>query len=897
LEQDAVLEQLTAAAQAGAAVLTANQRLSRTLRRLYDDAQARSGRRVWPDIAVLPMTSWLRGRWMEGVLCGAIEPRVLLASHQAEAVWRRIIEASAEASQLLDLRAVALSAMEAWQLVQSYRLPWTSGLYAAHDDWAAFLQWASCFRRECEDRNWIDESRTADVVGGAFASCSIAPPPRVLLAGFDEFTPQQQALLDALHSAGCAYASLPAPEPSIDLIRTPAANTIAELRLAARWARDLLLREPESRIGVVVPALSKLRARVEQIFTEVLHPERMGSPAADLPTAFHVSAGKALGFYPLVAVALETLDLGGAIIELDDAGRLLRSPFLAGASVEASSRALLDARLRRFRTADISFERLRRFAQQGDERWFSPQFAALLERCRRIRTELPRTQPPSAWAQSFNQALDAAGWPGQSALDSAEFQTVDRWKELVARFASIDIATGSWTRDEAVSRLRELAADTQFQPEDENAPVQIMGALEAAGARFDHLWITGLDDRAWPSPPHPHPFLPLALQRERDLPHSSAEREMTFARQTIARLKASAAHIVVSYPQREADYDLRPSALIADIRQAEAFLVSEADAWTLWMSQSVALEQAQDDCGPAVVGDLASGGVTILKRQAACPFRSFAELRLGARALDTGDLGIAPADRGTAAHRALQFLWAELQSHENLVRLTPDQLDAIAARSARRALERDFEKQGAFRSRFLAIEEDRLRQLLLDWLALERQRAEFTVIEREGERIVDIGGLSIRARIDRVDRLPDGREVVIDYKASAPSITAWSDTRPDEPQVPLYALSHSVPLAALVFGQLTPGELRFKGYAADADLLPGVKAFGRTPEGALYDSLGDRVEQWRPILEGLARDFRSGRAEIDPKRDEKTCELCSVGALCRVREWRRPDPAEDANGA
>jgi probable DNA repair protein len=623
----------------------------------------------------------------------------------------------------------------------------------------------------------------------------------------------------------------------------------------------------------------------------------MGSPAADPPTAFHVSAGRALASYPIVAAALETIELGGPLIELDDVGRLLRSPFLAGSAVEASSRALLDARLRRFRTADISFELLHRFAQQNDAAWFSPVFAAVLERCRRTRIESPRTQPPSAWARCLTQTLEAAGWPGERALDSAEFQTIDRWKELLARFASIDIATGAWTRDEAVGRLRELVADTQFQPEDENAPVQVMGALEAAGAQFDHLWITGLDDRAWPSPPHPHPFLPLALQRERGLPHSSAERELTFARQTIARLKASAAHIIVSYPQREADYDLRPSALITDIHEADGFRVNQPDAWSIWMSQRVVSEQVIDDCGPAVVEDLATGGVTILKRQAECPFRSFTELRLGARPLDTGDLGIAPADRGTAAHRALQFLWAEVQSHDNLTRLTPDQVDAIAARSARRALERDFEKQGAFRSRFLKIEEERLRQLLLDWLALERLRPRFTVVAREGERIVDIGGLSIRARIDRVDRLSDGREVVIDYKANAPSATAWSDARPDEPQVPLYALSHDAPLAALVFGQLTPGELRFKGYAADADLLPGVKAFGRTPDGALYDSLEDRVQQWRPILEKLARDFRSGRAEIDPKRDEKTCEQCSAGALCRVREWRMPDSMETANGA
>ena len=63
---------------------------------------------------------------------------------------------------------------------------------------------------------------------------------------------------------------------------------------------------------------------------------------------------------------------------------------------------------------------------------------------------------------------------------------------------------------QALSRLGELAAASPFQVENEGAPIQIMGLLEATGLRFDHLWIMGLHDEALPAAANPNPFLPIS---------------------------------------------------------------------------------------------------------------------------------------------------------------------------------------------------------------------------------------------------------------------------------------------------------------------------------------------------------------------------------------------------
>jgi hypothetical protein len=40
--------------------------------------------------------------------------------------------------------------------------------------------------------------------------------------------------------------------------------------------------------------------------------------------------------------------------------------------------------------------------------------------------------------------------------------------------------------------------------------------------------------------------------------------------------------------------------------------------------------------------------------------------------------------------------------------------------------------------------------------------------------------------------------------------------------------------------------------------------------------------EWRRVLEGLAEDFRAGKAAVDPKPG--ACDHCGLRAFCRIRE-------------
>jgi probable DNA repair protein len=500
---------------------------------------------------------------------------------------------------------------------------------------------------------------------------------------------------------------------------------------------------------------------------------------------------------------------------------------------------------------------------------------------------LPAIDTPSRWAEHMAKLLRACGWPGDS-LSSGTFQVQEAWNDLLADFATLDPLLPTIAREDFSRVLQDFAAARIFQYEDPGAPVQILGPLEALGTRFDASWLLGMHDGAWPIPGQPNPFLPIELQRAAGLPHATVEAEIAFSSRIFKMLLDSAGATVLSCSEKDQDRELLPSRVLQQFRPKPALHI-ETTHWTraLWHSRP-ALERIVDETGPRL--DLSGthpGGASIFKRQAECPFRAFAEFRLGARQLEPAELGLDPPTRGGIAHEALQILWSELKSSEALTR---HDVVSVVSRAVHGALDR-FRMRATtlWQQRLLGIEHQRMTGLLLDLLDLERQRAApFDVLELEQTRDVSVGGLQITVRADRIDEVGiDGvtRQVILDYKATAPSPQAWESSRPDEPQIPLYAIQMEQPLAGASFVQLKTGELTFKGYA-DAGVLPHSNPPKYAGDRVTFDQL---KAEWRRTLENLAADFVAGRASVDPKQRPQTCSRCPLPSFCRIAEAALPE--------
>ena len=806
---------------------------------------------MWRPADVLPLDAFLDRCWTACVWRGAARGLPLLSALQEQMLWEQVIRASPAGETLLRIPETASIAAGTWRLVQSYRLP-IDGRFEAAEDWAAFAAWSREFENRCRMNHWLDQARLADFIADRWRDGALPRPAHILLAGFDEVTPQQKDLFGALGDPARIESARHNPAPALSKFE----DAQSEIDAAAEWARDLLENDPETEIGVIVADLPKLRASMNRAFRD------LGAPA------FHVSLGEPLAETPIVHAALLILQLGFQGLPLPSTGVLLRSPFYGGFAQEWARRGLLDARLRRKGVWDVDVSRLR------EESSACPDLDRRLAQVERLRARLPVAQKPSEWCRDFARFLDAFGWPGDRALTSRENQIVEAWRDLLSDVARLDVTLEAVSHEAALSRLHQIAASRAFQVENEGAPVQIMGLLEATGLNFDHLWIMGLHDEALPYAATPNPFIPVSLQREYGVPHSSVDGEMEFARSIIDRLLASAPDVVLSYPAAEGDRAFNPCPLIVGTWQSIPCVETVQEKWIARIRDQVQFEELADDIAPEVHANSGQrGGASIFKDMAACPFRAFVKHRLAARPLEETMPGLTYRDRGNTVHRAMQVIWNELQSHARLLEIGAAELGDLISRAAAAGA-------GAIPySIGRALEQRRLEKLLAEWLEIEKSRDPFVVRALETDRLVSIGGLDVTTRADRVDELPSGHEIILDYKTGKLNSKAWESGRPDEPQLPLYCATSEKPIAAAAFAQIRVGELGFQGLPETGSGLPAMKKM-LSEEPSFQREIG----RWRNALERLAEHFRGGRAEVDPK--DKACEHCGLWGLCRIREFQ-----------
>ncbi len=829
---------------AGVTVVTPNKRLSQALMAEFDAFQINKQLTVWEAPVILPFGAFVERLWEDAIYSDLGEKLpLLLTSAQEQHLWEQILK---DATFLLK-EGAARQAREAWRLVHQWRIRIGTGT----EDALAFSRWAAEYEKRTAGE--VDAARLPDLMAQHLGSLKT---PKLLVAyAFDVLPPQTEEFLRRFEFVQSAPEGVAG-----SCARTSYPSAGQEIEAVAKWARARL-EEGRKCIGVVVPDLQQRRSEVARVFSRVMNPgyNLPGVPKTAMP--FNISLGRALSSYPLVHCALGLLELAFRTVEFDQASHLIRSPFLGGADTELGRRASLDVKLRRDADSTISLPKLIAGAEPA------PMLRKLLEQM----FEITKTRPssPAEWARHFSALLEAAGFPGERALDSEEFQTRAKWHEALSELAKLERIADGFSFEQAFGFLERLCASTLFQPESPDAPIQVLGVLESAGLRFDCLWVSGLTDEAWPLTAHPNPFIPIAAQKRAGIPQASAEASAALDARLTDEWKRAAAEVVFSWPAKDKDKNLAPSPLIAELPvvPAQAGTPFDFPRYRDLIFQSRNLEKFTDAKAPPVAPGKVRGGTRVLADQAACPFRAFAKWRLSAVELEEPESGLDPRDRGKLLHALMREIWTRLKNSNSLKGDTA----AAISESAEAAV-----KEMGLEGRFAELERARLAKLANEWLDIERGRAPFQVSAVEEKRSVAVAGLTFESRIDRMDKLEDGGYVLIDYKSSRMlTPKQWDGPRPDDPQLPLYAVAAPEDLAAVVFARMRPGEMRFMGYSKAERALPRVE---------VYRDWQRLLDTWKRDAEGLGKSFATGEAPVDPKEGLKTCRMCELHTLCRVYE-------------
>ena len=290
---------------------------------------------------------------------------------------------------------------------------------------------------------------------------------------------------------------------------------------------------------------------------------------------------------------------------------------------------------------------------------------------------------------------------------------------------------------------------------------------------------------------------------------------------------------------------------------------------------------------PSVLEDLAarsSFSASELEGYLGCPFAWFLQRVVGVESMDSALDGRV---LGTLLHAVLSATYRRLRQ-AGLLPLRPESL-TTATKTAFSSVERlvaDSECPGTAAEKRLAGR--RLRTMLEDFLRTESESgSSFATLETElwvgGREGVDIGGIALRGRVDRVDADRDGRELfVVDYKSGGvPPQNSLGTAK--GLQLPLYlmALAAERPGAHVVGGAyVSLSEGKRSGVMVE-DAGDGLGAMSRGLR--TLDEEG-RAQLFQTTLQNAlaaADGIRNGR--IAPERGRDCPTWCEFGPACRSR--------------
>ncbi len=845
-------------------LVTPTRRLAALIADRYHATMLRRGQSTWEAPPVLPFGAWLVEIFQRlAITSSAGEGTILLSIDQERAIWEQVVRERGDIvpDQVEQLAALA---MNAWSCALLWDIPRTVvQQVGGRNEVRAFLRWAERFEQRCSDLAAIDQHR--------FAAELAAPetPIPELVPAFRFFGYSRLPTL--LARVGRRFETTEHGRARLRSAQRPTLtcrefdHTEIEVNVAMDWAAEQKRRRPEASILVAfanAPRIDQVfEQRLRRRFRSRARAER-DAPGAQLscPVAYSLTE------LPLVETALSILDRR-RVRAWDEISRLILSPYLGAADAEREQRALLDYRLRRRGDVEVTVGSVIDAARDGAVT--ASELAVRLEAMLKTHEAKPVRQSMHAWMAHAEDLLNALGWPGERALSDIENAAMIEWRRVMDGAAQLDAVAPTSTWPTAFARWRGMLRRRQVLPPMEVNAVQVVALDEAAFLDADALWVAGLHDGAWPPPNETNPLLPFALQREYGVPGADPDRELIHAEAVLDDVQQRHEGAIWSYARLEGETPRRPLAGVAHIPTPS----KAVPGWPRTASEGQ-FELIDDTYSTALRGETVVGGAGLFTDQSACPFRAVARHRLAANSPEDASPGLDARERGSLIHALMAAFWSRMNSSARLAVAEEEHVRQILEACALRVVD-ECRLRHRLPGAYWALEQDRLSELGREWLRVEAERGEFEVIACEQPLVAEVGSYAINLRIDRIDRLADGRVIIIDYKTGEVSSTSWSVPRPDQPQLPLYAVS--VGGEGVAFARVKKGDCRIvdqpRGVAGPAQSKPE-----ETPDWS------NCLNQWDVALSALAKEITSGFGLVDPKRGSTTCRNCELPCFCRIHD-------------
>lgn len=851
-------------------IITASRRQSRFIREQYAEYQLQKGLEVWPSLKVMPWQAFINFCWdlvqQDSVLPSRLTPV------QSQYLWQKIVADSEVTQSLLNSRQTQKLSYDAWRICQQWQIKALDYLPGDQDQ-TAFETWFNQYQKLLSEKGWIDPHQQANLLLEQLDKFVEQLPNNIISYGFQQPSPQQEALLQALEQhKQLTYWHIEAPsnENAVTIYSLPEPKQ--ELLAAVRWAKEKLLQnrgdEPQQQIAIVVPDLQSQRSYIERLIQREFYAQSLIQGKDVLQPMHDFSIDEPLLQQPMVAVLMDVLSVVQGSVTKSQLQHLLLSPYLYKEQEDHWQATRLELVVRKSNKAFYSRDDLLKLTRHHQVAcvWLKAVIQWLQE------TDLSANDYTTNM-QFILELLAKLHWSGYNTLSSREYQVQQTFIESIKSSQSLQRVTPDRLPfAKTLNLLKTFLEQQGFHQQQPRAPLQIVGLLEAIGLKFDSVWLVGATDQALPQKAVPNPFLSKALQLKYQLPGSSHQRELDYAQSLLDSLRANA-ELVISFSEHDGEQEQMLSPLLqkllqkSDSHPQQYDLQSKnADFIDNW-SINDELEFFRDESGKPIEQSYeVRGGTGLLRMQAASPFDAYLRYRLGLEPFEVDSLGISYMDRGNLFHRAMQKIWQRLETQQALLNLTAEEQAGLIEQTLEFVMNEA--RRGIYllnNANFYQVEKLRLFALIEESLALDKEREPFTVIGTEVARTLELAGLTFSMVIDRIDQLSDGRLLIIDYKTGQPSLMSLLRDPIGEPQLLLYAISEQQlggNVAGILFMQAHLKACKYIGMTDDEEMLSGVKALKDIQYYPYGDTFERAIVQWHEMLEQLAQDFKDGKANL-----------------------------------
>ena len=436
--------------------------------------------------------------------------------------------------------------------------------------------------------------------------------------------------------------------------------------------------------------------------------------------------------------------------------------------------------------------------------------------------------------------------------------------DLLARLEhSADAPSIAVAAEEVVPIFRGLMDGLPVrQPYGGHPRIFIWGLLEARLQKTDLMILGGMNEGVWPSQPSPDPWLAPQIRRALGLPGLEFRIGLA-AHDFMSALGAP--RVLMTRARRDSRSPTVASRLWLRLQAMTGGMARDQrlERLATALDASAAAEPATRPAPrPPVEARPKRIAVTDLDRLKADPFAFYAKAILRLRPEEPVDAEHHAAWKGTAVHEVLEAWFKE------------DGCDPAKLKSRAEALLAD----EAIHPMLRALWSPRLLEAL-DWIAAESVKdAEAgrrpVIAEEFGE--AEIAGVTLYGKVDRIDRLPDGKLAIVDYKTGqAPAKKAVAE-------------GFALQLGLLSLIARAGGFKDVEGEAGAHEYWSLAKdkgTFGYRRPADKDDGPDAFVKRAYAQFESAASDYLLGTKEFEAKLNPAYAPYEDYDQLMRLEEW------------